>query len=196
MNVQKVTLFCIIASYLIFCHLIWNGCYNFHSSTEDDIYDILYSKKKQKAVKLELENEPPLVQLQNGFIKGSVCPVLPRPIRSIFHLKWFRKSSDLMPLSIYLYSMFDEKNNLLGFFLLSSAIFTIIEWAYIVYFTGLLLWDVILKPIIKIIYLVIFIYVLIRLSVIFLPYTKSFITNEHYTHISSVIFNSHNILTL
>ncbi|SBS87561.1 conserved Plasmodium protein, unknown function [Plasmodium ovale curtisi] len=137
MDFQRIATFCFIISYIIFCHIIWNGCYNIYASSEDDVYNLLYYRKKvRKPVKLEIRNKIKLNDINRVYVKKTPCPVLPRPIKSIFHLNWFRKSSDLIPISIQLYSMFDEKNNFLGFILLSSAIFTIIEWIYIVVSTN------------------------------------------------------------
>ncbi|SBT78906.1 conserved Plasmodium protein, unknown function [Plasmodium ovale] len=196
MDFQRIATFCFIISYIIFCHVIWNGCYNIYASSEDDVYNLLYYRKKvRKPVKLEIRNKIKLNDINRVYVKKTPCPVLPRPIKSIFHLNWFRKSSDLIPISIQLYSMFDEKNNFLGFILLSSAIFTIIEWIYIVYLAGTLLWDGIIKPILKILYLIISLYLIIRFTVIFLPYTKSYMSQENYKYISSFVFNFNNLIT-
>ncbi|KYN95771.1 hypothetical protein PGSY75_1416000 [Plasmodium gaboni] len=196
MNVQKIVTFCFAISYLLYCHIIWNGCYNIYSSSEDEVYNLLYYRKKEpKTVKLEIRNKLKIKDIQKVYVKKTPCPVLPRPIKSIFHLNWFRKSPDLIPISIQLYSMFDEKNNFLGFVLLCSAIFTIIEWIYLVYLVGSLLWDGVIKPIFKILYMGISVYLIIRFSVLFLPYTKSYFSQENYRYLSSFILHSYNLIT-
>ncbi|SCP02777.1 conserved Plasmodium protein, unknown function [Plasmodium malariae] len=196
MDFQRIATYCFIFSYLIFCHITWNGCYNIYSSSEDEVYNLLYYRKREhKPVKLEIRNKIKLDDVKKVYVKKTPCPVLPRPIRSIFHLNWFRKSSDLVPISIQLYSMFDEKNNFLGFVLLSSAIFTIIEWIYIAYLAFVLLWDGIIKPIFKILYLVISLYLIMKFTVVFLPYTKSYISEENYKYVSSFIFYFYNLIT-
>ncbi|ETW45804.1 hypothetical protein PFBG_05194 [Plasmodium falciparum 7G8] len=211
MNVQKIVTFCFAISYLLYCHIIWNGCYNIYSSSEDEVYNLLYYRKKApKTVKLEIRNKLKIKDIQKVYVKKTPCPVLPRPIKSIFHLNWFRKSPDLIPISMQLYSMFDEKNNFLGFVLLCSAIFTIIEWIYLVYdlstiitfsffiysyLVGSLLWDGVIKPIFKILYMGISVYLIIRFSVLFLPYTKSYFSQENYSYLSSFILHSYNLIT-
>ncbi|GAW83056.1 hypothetical protein, conserved [Plasmodium gonderi] len=196
MDFQRLVTCCFLISYLIFCHIVWNGCYNIYSSTEDEVYNLLYYRKKEhRPVKLEIRNKLKVDNIKKVYIKKAPCPVLPRPIKSIFHLNWFRKSSDLVPISIQLYSMFDEKNNVLGLILLSSAIFTLLEWIYIVYLASLLLWDGIIKPIFKILYLAISVYLILRCTVIFLPYTKSYMSQENYKHVSTCIFSFYNIIT-
>ncbi|ANQ10679.1 Uncharacterized protein PCOAH_00049730 [Plasmodium coatneyi] len=195
MDFLRIATYCFLISYLIFCHIVWNGCYNIYSSTEDEVYNMLYYRKREKRpVKLEIRNKLTVDNVKKVYVKKAPCPVLPRPIKSLFHLNWFRKSSDLVPISIHLYSMFDEKNNFLGFILLSSAIFTILEWMYIVYLASMLLWDGIIKPIFKLVYLAISVYLILRFTVIFLPYTKSFMSQENYKHISSYVFNFYNII--
>ncbi|CXI54347.1 conserved Plasmodium protein, unknown function [Plasmodium berghei] len=194
MDFQKLSVFFFILSYSIFCHLVWNGCYNAHSCSETEVHNSLYNtNKKTQNTKLVIQNNIKLTRRKTMGSKTSPCPILPKPIKSIFHLNWFRKSPDLFPISIQLYSMFDEKNNTLGFILISSAIFTIIEWMYIIYLLSRLLWDGIIKPIFKIIYLIIFICVLMKISVMFLPYTKSYISQDNYQYISSMVFSFYNI---
>ncbi|CRH03977.1 conserved Plasmodium protein, unknown function [Plasmodium relictum] len=196
MNIQKITTFCFIISYLVFCHIIWNGCYNIYSTSEDEMYSMLYSKKKEgKSIKADIKNNIKLKDIKKFYVKSTPCPVLPRPFKSIFHLNWFRKSSELIPISIQLYSMFDEKNNFLGFILLCSAIFTIIEWVYIAYLACVLLWDGVIKPLFKILYILISTYMIIKFIVIFLPYTKSYISPENYNYISSFVLNFYNLIT-
>lgn len=159
------------------------------------MYNFLYYRKREKRpIKLEIRRELKVDHVKKVYVKKAPCPVLPRPIKSLFHLNWFRKSSDLVPISIQLYSMFDEKNNFLGFILLSSAIFTILEWMYIVYLASMLLWDGIIKPICKLLYLAISVYLILRFTVIFLPFTKSYMSQENYKYISSYVFNFYNII--
>ncbi|ETW53795.1 hypothetical protein PFUGPA_03667 [Plasmodium falciparum Palo Alto/Uganda] len=141
MNVQKIVTFCFAISYLLYCHIIWNGCYNIYSSSEDEVYNLLYYRKKApKTVKLEIRNKLKIKDIQKVYVKKTPCPVLPRPIRS-------------------------------------------------------LLWDGVIKPIFKILYMGISVYLIIRFSVLFLPYTKSYFSQENYSYLSSFILHSYNLIT-
>ncbi|SCM11027.1 conserved Plasmodium protein, unknown function [Plasmodium chabaudi adami] len=194
MDFQRLSIFFFILSYAIFCHLVWNGCYNAHSCSESEVYNSIYNaNKKSQATKFGIPNNIKFGRGKSGDSKGAPCPILPKPIKSIFHLNWFRKSPDLFPISIQLYSMFNEKPNTLGFLLLSSAIFTIIEWIYIIYLLSMLLWDGFIKPVFKIIYLIIFLCVLMKCSVMFMPYAKSYMSQDNYKYVSSMVFNFYNI---
>lgn len=196
LNFQKSILLCFLFSYITFCHLLWNGCYNIYATSEDEMYAILYSKKKESnEVKLELQNDINVEEIKNLYVKTTPCPVLPRPLKSIFHMNWFRRSSELIPISIQLYSMFSKCTNLLGFLLLCSAVFTVIEWGYLIYIGFTLLWNGVLRPIFKILHIVITFYLILKFIVVFLPYTKTYISPDIYNCLSKVFYSSYHFIT-
>lgn len=196
LNFQNSIILCFLFSYVVFCHVLWNGCYNIYATSEDEMYRLLYSRKKESInVKLELQNDVNVETIKNLYVQSAPCPVLPRPLKSTFHMTWFRKSSELIPISIQLYSIFSKHTNLLGFLLLCSAIFTVIEWGYLTYIFFTVMWNGFLKPLFKILYIVISFYVILKLIIVFLPYTENYISPDSYNYLSKLLHNSYNFAT-
>lgn len=81
MDFQKLSVFFFILSYSIFCHLVWNGCYNAHSCSETEVHNSLYNtNKKTQNTKLVIQNNIKLTRRKTMGSKTSPCPILPKPI--------------------------------------------------------------------------------------------------------------------